>query len=168
MTSHSSWAFTFKWDVVFKFFLDSCLIAQLVCEWVTNLLAIWCLRHLSFESCIQQRKTTGLFSIRKLLACARDSKLKQQTYVAKSRCIIQLAVKSIGLNTHSSYEWAGTVFCFILNSSTALWVGIQFADDLVSQTSQLRILHLAEEDNLSLLSLNLLSCARASTFATNL
>ena len=36
----------------------------------------------------------------------------------------------------------------ILDSSICLWVGIQSAGDLVSQTSQLRILYPAEEDNL--------------------
>ena len=50
-------------------------IAQLVCKWAFSLLVIWCLRLPSFESCIQQRRTTFLLSIRKSLACARASKL---------------------------------------------------------------------------------------------
>ena len=41
------------------------------------------------------------------------------------------------------------VFFLILDSSVGLWVGIQSAGDLVYQTSQLRILHSAEGDNLS-------------------
>ena len=62
--------------------------------------------------------------------------------------------KSIG----SEVKWAecsliiGTgcwVFSLILDSSVGLWVGIQSAGELVSETSQLRILHSAEEDNLS-------------------
>ena len=41
------------------------------------------------------------------------------------------------------------VFSLILDNSVGLWVGIQSAGKLVSETSQLRILHSAEEDNLS-------------------
>ena len=37
-------------------------------------------RDLGFESCIQQRKTTCLLSIRKSLACARASKLATKMY----------------------------------------------------------------------------------------
>ena len=40
-------------------------------------------------------------------------------------------------------------FSLILDSSVGLWVGIQSAGDLVSQTSKVWILHSAEEDNLS-------------------
>ena len=40
-------------------------------------------------------------------------------------------------------------FCLILGSSVGLWVDIRSAGDLVSETSQLRVLHSAEEDNLS-------------------
>ena len=50
-------------------------IAQSVCEWAFSMLAIWCPRLPRFESCILQRKTTYLLSIRKLLVCARASKL---------------------------------------------------------------------------------------------
>ena len=60
----------------------------------------------------------------------------------------------------SEFKWAecsliiGTgcwvqVFSSILDSSVGLWVGIQSAGELVSETSQLWILHSAEEDNLS-------------------
>ena len=38
----------------------------------------------------------------------------------------------------------------ILDNSVDLWVGVQSANNLGSQTSQLRILHLAEDDNWSL------------------
>ena len=50
-------------------------IAQSVCEWAFSLLADRCLETSRFESCIQQRKTTCLLSIRISLACARASKL---------------------------------------------------------------------------------------------
>ena len=53
------WVHVFAWS----------LIAQSVCEWAFSLLAIWCLRLHSVESCIQQRKTACLLSIRKSLAC---------------------------------------------------------------------------------------------------
>ena len=36
-------------------------------------------------------------------------------------------------------------FCLILDSSVGLWVGIQSAGNLVSQTSKVRILYSAEE-----------------------
>ena len=45
-------------------------IAQSVCERAFSLLAICCLRLPNFESCIQQRKTTSLLSIRKSHVCA--------------------------------------------------------------------------------------------------
>ena len=41
------------------------------------------------------------------------------------------------------------VFSLILDSAVGLWVGIQSAGEFESETSQLRILHSAEEDNLS-------------------
>ena len=50
-------------------------IAQSVCQWAFSLLEIRFQRPSGFESCIQQRKTTCLLSIRKSLACARASKL---------------------------------------------------------------------------------------------
>ena len=60
----------------------------------------------------------------------------------------------------SEVKWAGysliigagclvNDFSFLLDSSVELWVGIQSAGDLVSQISERRILHSAEEDNLS-------------------
>ena len=52
------------------------------------------------------------------------------------------------------------VFCLILDSSVGSWVGIESAGDLVSETSQLRIL-------LSVLSFKKsLACARASKLTT--
>ena len=78
-------------------------IAQSVCEWTFSLLAIWCLRPPRFESCIQQRKTTCLHSIRKSLACARPSKLTTtNVYITTARSDSQSAVKSRGLNARSS------------------------------------------------------------------
>ena len=62
-------------------------IAQAVCEWTFSLLANWCLRLPSIESCIQQRKTMCLFSIRKSLVCARA--LKSTTtnmYITRTQC----------------------------------------------------------------------------------
>ena len=50
-------------------------IAQSVCQQAFSLLEIEFQRPSGFESCIQQRKTTCLLSIRKSLACARASKL---------------------------------------------------------------------------------------------
>ena len=49
-------------------------IAQSICQRAFSLLEIWFQRPW-FESCISQRKTTSLLSIRKSLACARASKL---------------------------------------------------------------------------------------------
>ena len=40
-------------------------------------------------------------------------------------------------------------FSLTLDSSVGLWVGIKFAGNLVPQTSKVRIMHSAEEDNLS-------------------
>ena len=40
-------------------------------------------------------------------------------------------------------------FILTLDSSVGLWVVIKFAGDLVPQTSKVRIMHSAEEDNLS-------------------
>ena len=50
-------------------------IAQSVCQQAFSLLANRCLRPSGFESCLQQRKTTCLLSIRKSFACARASKV---------------------------------------------------------------------------------------------
>ena len=56
-------------------------------------------------------------------------------------------------------------FWLILDSSAGLWVGILSAGDLVSQTSQLRILHSTGEN--CLLSIRKsLACARASKLTT--
>ena len=67
-----------------------------------------------------------------------------------------MAVKSNGLNAHSS--WGRAVeFEFSAWSSVAqfvLWVGIQSAGELMSWDFQVRILHYAEEDNLSPLDSN--------------
>ena len=44
---------------------------------------------------------------------------------------------------------SSSFFSLILDCSVGLWVGIQSAGELVSETSQLRILHSAEEDDFS-------------------
>ena len=51
--------------------------------------------------------------------------------------------------THYGDGLLSSSFCLILNSSVSVWVGTHSAGDLVSNTSQLRILHSAEKDNLS-------------------
>ena len=56
-------------------FLAWSSIAQSVCQQAFSLLKIGFQRPPGFESCILQRKTTCLLSIRKSLACARASKL---------------------------------------------------------------------------------------------
>ena len=78
-------------------FLAWSSIAQSVCQQAFSLLVgIW---DLGFESCIQQRKTTCLLSIRISLACAGASKLTTTNmYIARARCESQLAVRSSGLN----------------------------------------------------------------------
>ena len=64
-----------KWDECSLIIGTGCRVfawssrSQSVCKWVFCLLAIWCLRIPSFESCIQQRKTTCLISIRKSDRC---------------------------------------------------------------------------------------------------
>ena len=57
-----------------QFFLAWSSIVQSVCEWAFSQLTIRCLRRPRFESCIQQRKTTCLLSIRILHTCTRASK----------------------------------------------------------------------------------------------
>ena len=56
-------------------FLAWSTIAQSVCQQAFSLLTIGFQRPPGFESCILQRKTTCLLSIRKSLTCARASKL---------------------------------------------------------------------------------------------
>ena len=88
----------------FKFLAWSS-IAQSVCQRAFGLLQTRFQRPSGFESCIQQRKTTRLLSIRKSLACARASKLTTTNiciYISKSnKCII----KSISNICSSSKEY---------------------------------------------------------------
>ena len=67
LNAHSSWGRAVE-------FLASSSLAQSVCEWAFSLLENRCLETYRFESCIQQRKTTCLLSIRISIACARASK----------------------------------------------------------------------------------------------
>ena len=61
-----------------------------------------------FESCIQQRKTTCLLSIRISFACARASKLTTTNmYIARARWECQAAVGSSGLN--ACWSWGRAV-----------------------------------------------------------
>ena len=57
----------------YRVFLAWSPITQSLCQWAFSLPAIWFQRPSGFESCIQQRKTTCLLSIRKSLTCARAS-----------------------------------------------------------------------------------------------
>ena len=100
-----------------------------------------------FESCIQERKTTCLLSIRKSLACAKASKLRTtKMYTTTSRCESQPAMR---------VEWAecslimgrAIEFKFLVWSSIAQSVCQRF--EIRFQRRWFRILHLAEEDNLS-------------------
>ena len=47
--------------------------AQSVCEWAFSLLVIWCLRLLSFESCIQSAEETNLSPFDSKIACLYQS-----------------------------------------------------------------------------------------------
>ena len=70
-----------------------------------------------------------------------------------------------------THHWNGLLsssFSLILDSSFGLWVSTQSAGDLVFETSQLRILHSAEEDNLSPFDSKSLACARAMKLTTNI
>ena len=70
-------------------------------------------------------------------ACTKA--MKYVTYREKLPCIVFLCYL---------IRWV-QVFCLIVDSSVGLWECIQFAGDMLSQASQLRILHSAEEDNFS-------------------
>ena len=56
------------------------------------------------------------------------------------------AVKSLSIELSSGTK---NEYIIGLNSSVGWWVGIQSAGEFASETSKLRILHSAEEDNLS-------------------
>ena len=131
--SQVGWMLTHHRDgLLSSSFLAWSSIAQSVCEWAFSLLAIRCLETSRFESCFQQRKTTCPLKIRISLACARASKLTATNmYNARARCESQTAVKSSGLNAHSSQGRAAEFkfFSLILDSSVGLWVGIQSAGD---------------------------------------
>ena len=100
---------------------------------------------------LETSQTSGLFSFRKSPACARTSKLTTTNmYIARARLLC-------------------SSFSMILNSSVGLWVGIQSAGELVSQTSQLQILHSSEEDNLSPFDSKIVClCQSTSELTTNM
>ena len=86
-------------------------------------------------TCIQQRKTTCLLSIRKSLACARGSKLTPTNmYITRARCESQPAVGSSGMTLADHREFKFLRFCVILDSSVGLSAGIKSAGDLLSET----------------------------------
>ena len=99
----------------------------------------------------QQRKTTCLLSIRITFACARVSILTTTNmYIARARCESQLAVGSSGLNARWPYGRADE-FKFLAWSSIAQSV-CQWALRLLAiwcLRPWVRILHSAEEDNVS-------------------
>ena len=85
-----------------------------------------CFETSRFESCIQQRKTTCLLSIRKSLACASAPKYTTTNmYIVRARCESQTAMKSSRLNAHSSLGRA-VEFEFL---AWGLWVGFQSAGE---------------------------------------
>ena len=87
------------WIQVFSLILDG----SVGLWWAFRLLGNRCLEPSRFESCIQLRKTTDLLSNGIPFACARESKLTTANmYIARAGCESQTAVKSMGLNGHSS------------------------------------------------------------------
>ena len=159
-------------------------IAQSVCQRAFSLLEIRFQSPHGFESCIQ-KKTTCLLSIRenRLPVLGANAKRQWGPFDLKVACLCQ----SIGINNNkhvyrqsqvrkpncSGVDWAdysliiGTgywvqVFSLILDSSVGLSSGIQSAGDSVPRTPWVRILHAAEEDNLSPFDLKSLACVRAS------
>ena len=117
---------------------------------------IWCPRPPRFESCIHQRKTTCLISIR-LLSKSDNKYLYHRSHVwTDSGSEVKWDECSLIIGTGC---WVQVV-CLVLDSSDGLWVGIQSASDLLPQTSKVRILHSIEEDNLSAFDSQSLTCAR--------
>ena len=88
-------------------------IAQSVCQQAFSLLKIGFQRPSGFESCIQQRKTSCLLSIKKSLACARASKLTTTNmyvcmYVCMHVCMhacMHLYLWYIGYVSESGQHW---------------------------------------------------------------
>ena len=107
--------------------------------------------HISWDVLRQQRNTTCLLSIRITFACARVSKLTTTNkIIARARCESQLAVGSSGLNARWPQGRADE-FKFLAWSSIAQSV-CQRACRLLAiwcLRPWVRILHSAEEDNVS-------------------
>ena len=81
-------------------------IAQSVCEWAFSLMAIWCIKLPNFDSCIAQRETTCLLSIRKSFACARASQLTTNIHIhihAYPIHRVNLSTQNCVLNTFVSH-----------------------------------------------------------------
>ena len=96
------------------------------------------------------REIVSDISISIMLSRNRKSYLHHSD-VDRARFESQSAVKSSGLNAHSSYGQAVELI-FLAWASIAQWVcewGIQSTGDYVSETSQVRILHSTEENNMS-------------------
>ena len=107
--------------------------------------------HILWDVLRQQRKTTCLLSIRITFACARASNLTTTNmYIARARCESQLAVGSSGQNARWPQGRADE-FKFLAWSSIAQSI-CQRAFRLLAiwcLRPWVRILHSAEEDNVS-------------------
>ena len=128
--------------------------------WAFSLLAIWCLRLARFESCIQQGRKLVSFRFAITSLCQSTIKIKQCICISPELGVNQFRQWSqVGwMLVHHREGLLSSNICLILDSSVGLWVGIQSAGDLVSQTSKVRILHSAVEDNYVCLSVCLYVC----------
>ena len=133
-------------------FLAWSSIVQSVCELAFSLLANWCLEtsQLRIPHSAEEDNLSPFDS--KIACLCQSIEINNNKHVYCQNQVWQ----PIG----SEVKWAECsliigmgcwvkVFSLILNSAVGLWLGIQSADELVSGTYQLRILHSAEEDNLS-------------------
>ena len=114
-------------------FLAWSSIARPVCQRTFGLLAIWCLGLPRFESCIQQRKTACFLSIRKSLVCARASKLTTNNIYARWSKGRDIEFKFLA--------WPSIAQLMCQRAFSLLQIRFQ--------RPGVRILHSAEEDNLS-------------------
>ena len=106
------------WATMFSYLAWSS-IAQSVCQRAFSLLEIQFQRPSGFESCIQQRKTTCLLSIRKSLACARASKLTT-TNIMKSVFSVSCIKALVPCKHHFSFKlsWPNKFHVCIKSIST--------------------------------------------------
>ena len=120
--------------------------------------------HILGDVLRQQRKTTCLLSIRIMFACARVSKLTTKNmYIARVKCESQLAVELSGLNARWPQGQADE-FKFLAWSSIAQSV-CQRAFSLLPIWC--RILHSAEEDELSPFDSNIVCLCQSTEINNN-